>query len=92
VGELDGMRGHIAAIRSRFVAALAEHGVPGDYSFISRQKGMFSFSGLSDAQVKFLKENKSIYIVGGGRINVAGITSRNMEYLCCSIKEALEIR
>jgi aspartate aminotransferase/aromatic-amino-acid transaminase len=53
---------------------------------------MFSFSGLSDAQVKFLKENKSIYIVGGGRINVAGITSRNMEYLCCSIKEALEIR
>jgi aspartate/tyrosine/aromatic aminotransferase len=92
VAELDGMRGHIAAIRSRFVAALAEHGVPGDYSFISRQKGMFSFSGLSDAQVKFLKENKSIYIVGGGRINVAGITSRNMEYLCSSIKEALEIR
>jgi aspartate/tyrosine/aromatic aminotransferase len=91
VDELDAMRGHIAAIRTRFVTALAEHGVPGDYSFISRQKGMFSFSGLSDSQVKFLKENKSIYIVGGGRINVAGITSRNMEYLCCSIKEALEL-
>ncbi len=91
VGELDGMRGHIAAIRTRFVAALAEHGVPGDYSFIARQKGMFSFSGLSDAQVKFLREQKSIYIVGGGRINVAGITSRNMEYLCTSIREALEV-
>lgn len=91
VGELDGMREHIAAIRTRFVAALGEHGVPGDYSFIARQKGMFSFSGLSDAQVKFLRDSKSIYIVGGGRINVAGITSRNMEYLCTSIKEALAI-
>jgi aspartate aminotransferase/aromatic-amino-acid transaminase len=91
VGELDAMRGHIAAIRKRFVAALAEHGVPGDYSFIAGQKGMFSFSGLSDDQVKFLRAQKSIYIVGGGRINVAGITSRNMEYLCTSIKEALAV-
>ncbi|MCF7675501.1 MAG: aspartate/tyrosine/aromatic aminotransferase [Akkermansiaceae bacterium] len=91
VGELDGMRRHIAALRSRFVAALAEHGVPGDYSFIARQKGMFSFSGLGTAQVTFLRERKSIYIVGGGRINVAGITSHNMEYLCTSIKEALEV-
>jgi len=90
VGELDAMRNHIAAIRKRFVVALAEHGVPGDYSFIARQKGMFSFSGLSDAQVKFLRERKSIYIVGGGRINVAGITSRNIEYLCSSVREALE--
>lgn len=90
VGELDGMRKHIAAIRTRFVAALAEHGVPGDYSFIARQKGMFSFSGLSDAQVRFLRERKSIYIVGGGRINVAGITSRNIEYLCTSVREALQ--
>ena len=90
VAELDGMRNHIAAIRTRFVVALAEHGVPGDYSFIARQKGMFSFSGLSDAQVRFLRERKSIYIVGGGRINVAGITSRNIEYLCSSVREALE--
>lgn len=90
VAELDGMRNHIAAIRTRFVADLAEHGVPGDYSFIARQKGMFSFSGLSDAQVRFLRERKSIYIVGGGRINVAGITSRNIEYLCSSVREALE--
>ena len=64
--------------------------MPGDYSFIARQKGMFSFSGLSDVQVKFLRERKSIYIVGGGRINVAGITSRNLEYLCTSIKESIE--
>ena len=53
-------------------------------------RSRFSFSGLGDAQVKFLRETKSIYIVGGGRINVAGITSRNIGYLCESIKEALE--
>jgi len=89
LAELTAMREHIAATRVQFVAALGSHGVPGDFSFIARQKGMFSFSGLSDAQVKFLRDAKSIYIVGGGRINVAGITSRNLEYLCTSIREAL---
>jgi len=89
LAELTAMREHIAATRNQFVAALASHGVPGDFSFIARQKGMFSFSGLSDAQVRFLRDAKSIYIVGGGRINVAGITSRNLEYLCTSIREAL---
>ena len=91
LAELTGMREHIAATRAKFVAALASYGVPGDYSFITRQKGMFSFSGLSDAQVKFLRDTRSIYIVGGGRINVAGITSQNLEYLCVSIREALAI-
>ena len=89
MGELTAMREHIASTRAQFVAALGQHGVPGDFSFITRQKGMFSFSGLSDAQVKFLREQKSIYIVGGGRINVAGITSKNITYLCASLREAL---
>ena len=87
--ELSTMREHIAATRVRFVAALERHGVPGDFSFITRQKGMFSFSGLSDPQVKFLRETKSIYIVAGGRINVAGITDSNIDYLCQSIGEAV---
>jgi aspartate/tyrosine/aromatic aminotransferase len=89
--ELTAMREHIAATRAKFVAALDSYGVPGDFSFITRQKGMFSFSGLSDAQVKFLRDSKSIYIVGGGRINVAGITSKNLEYLCTSMREALAL-
>ncbi len=92
LGELTAMREHIAATRVRFVAGLAGHGVEGDFSFIARQKGMFSFSGLSDGQVKFLRDAKSIYIVGGGRINVAGITEGNLKYLCTSIREALAIQ
>ena len=91
LAELTAMREHIAATRAKFVEALGSYGVPGDFSFITRQKGMFSFSGLSDPQVKFLRDTKSIYIVGGGRINVAGITSQNLEYLCASIREALAI-
>jgi aspartate/tyrosine/aromatic aminotransferase len=91
LAELTAMRQHIAATRIEFVRALASHGVPGDFSFIARQKGMFSFSGLSDAQVRFLRDAKSIYIVGGGRINVAGITPRNLEYLCTAMRDALAI-
>jgi aspartate/tyrosine/aromatic aminotransferase len=92
LAELTAMREHIAATRVQFVAALASHGVPGDFSFIARQKGMFSFSGLSDAQVGFLRDARSIYIVGGGRINVAGITSKNLEYLCTSIRDSLAVK
>jgi len=89
VGELTAMREHIASTRSLFVDALKKKGVPGDFSFIVRQKGMFSFSGLNDDQVKFLREKKSIYVVAGGRINVAGITAKNIDYLCESIAEAV---
>lgn len=87
--ELSGMRRRIADVRSSFVATLNKAGIDQDFSFIERQRGMFSFSGLSDEQVNFLREKKSIYIVKGGRINVAGITSGNIDYLCVSIAEAL---
>jgi aspartate/tyrosine/aromatic aminotransferase len=60
-----------------------------DFSFIKEQRGMFSFSGLSDDVVAWLRENKSIYIVKGGRINVAGLTTANIDYVCDSIAEAL---
>jgi aspartate/tyrosine/aromatic aminotransferase len=90
MGELTAMRKHIASTRGLFVESLKKHGVPGDFSFITRQKGMFSFSGMNDAQVKFLREQKAIYMVAGGRINVAGITAQNIDYLCASIAEAVK--
>ena len=56
--------------------------VPGaDWDFILRQRGMFSLLGLSADQVKRLKEEFAVYVVGGGRVNVAGITQRNLEPL-----------
>jgi len=51
---------------------------------------MFSFSGLSAEVVDWLREKKSIYVVGGGRINLAGLTSGNIEYVCDAIAEALK--
>lgn len=87
--ELKGMRERIKSVRAGFVGRLKQSGIEHDFSFIERQRGMFSFSGLSDEQVQFLRDAKGIYIVKGGRINVAGITSKNVDYLCAAIAEAL---
>lgn len=78
VKEVAVMRDRINGMRQQLVDALAEQGVPGDYSFITRQRGMFSFSGLTKQQVDVLREEHAIYIVGSGRINVAGLTPKNV--------------
>jgi aspartate/tyrosine/aromatic aminotransferase len=79
----------IVAMRSALVDGLAARGVDQDFSYIKQQRGMFSFSGLTDDTVAWLREHKSIYVVGGGRINVAGLTPENIDYVCDSIAEAL---
>ncbi|MGY5449395.1 amino acid aminotransferase [Agarivorans sp. MS3-6] len=83
--EVAEMRVRIKEMRDLFVATLAEKGATGDYSFIQRQNGMFSFSGLSKEQVTILKEQHGVYIVGSGRISVAGMTKNNMQALCTAI-------
>jgi aspartate/tyrosine/aromatic aminotransferase len=78
-GELTAMRTRINGMRKALVAALKKEGVPGDYSFIQRQRGMFSFSGLTKEQVAALQADHAIYAVGSGRINVAGLTPSNID-------------
>ncbi len=90
IGEVAEMRERIKTMRKALVDGLAARGVEQDFSFITEQRGMFSFSGLSDEIVAWLRENKSIYIVRGGRINVAGLTSANIDYVCDAIAEALK--
>lgn len=87
--EVAEMRDRIQGMRDLFVATLKEKGVSQDFSFISRQCGMFSFSGLNPDQVKRLKDEFSIYIVGSGRISVAGMTRNNMDALCSAIAQVL---
>ena len=89
--ELEAMRQRIAGNRQRLVDGLARRDTGMDFSFIVRQKGMFSFSGLSDVQVDFLREQKAIYMVKGGRINVAGLMAESLEYVCDSIAEGLKL-
>ncbi len=88
--ELDAMRDRIAQARAALAQGLTERGVPMDCSFMTKQKGMFSFSGLTKDQVKFLREEKAVYIVGSGRINVAGLTPGNMGFVCDVVAEAMK--
>jgi len=90
LSELGEMRERIKAMRSALVAGLSAAGVVGDFSFIERQRGMFSFSGLSPEVVDWLRSERHIYVVGGGRINLAGLTTGNINYVCQSIAEALK--
>lgn len=87
--EVAEMRGRINGMRELFVKTMRDKAPEHDFSFITRQRGMFSFSGLTPLQVDQLRNNHSIYIVGSGRINVAGITEANMERLCDAIASVL---
>ena len=89
--ELEAMRQRIAGNRQLLVDGLSKRKTGMDFSFIVRQKGMFSFSGLSDVQVDFLREQKAIYMVKGGRINVAGLLPEALDHVCDSIAESLKI-
>lgn len=87
--EVAAMRNRINGMRTLLVDKLKEKGVPGDYSFIAKQRGMFSFSGLTKDQVLALRERFAIYIVDSGRINVAGITESNIDRLTEAIAEVV---
>ncbi|MEW6755855.1 MAG: amino acid aminotransferase [Candidatus Latescibacterota bacterium] len=88
-GEVAGMRERINGMRRLFVETLRARGVKRDFDFIRRQRGMFSFSGLGQTQVQRLREEYAVYVVGGGRINVAGMTEANMDRLCAAIAAVL---
>lgn len=78
--ELGQMRERIHALRAGLVEKLAANGAP-EFAFISEQAGMFSYSGLSRAQVDRLRDEFGIYAVGTGRICVAALSLKNLDYV-----------
>ena len=88
--ELAGMRERIRAMRSTLVEKLAAAGVKGDLSYITRQKGMFSYSGLSAAQMERLRTEFGVYGVSTGRICVAAINLHNVDYVAKSIAAVMQ--
>jgi len=82
--ELGEMRERIHALRAGLVEQLAEHGAP-EFAFIQDQAGMFSYSGLSRAQVERLRDEFGIYAVGTGRICVAALSLGNLDYVAKAI-------
>ncbi|OYT69016.1 MAG: aromatic amino acid aminotransferase, partial [Chloracidobacterium sp. CP2_5A] len=88
--ELGQMRERIKAMRARLVEGLKALGVKRDFSFMLRQRGMFSYSGLTPAQVERLQKDFGIYAVSTGRICVAALNSNNVDYVCDAIAAVLE--
>ena len=76
--ELAGMRNRIKDNRRALVAALEARAIPGDWGGIATQRGMFALLGLTTQQVARLRDEHGVYVVGKGRINVAGFTSANL--------------
>ncbi|MCB1982010.1 MAG: aminotransferase class I/II-fold pyridoxal phosphate-dependent enzyme, partial [Rhodoferax sp.] len=77
--ELAGMRERIRAMRERLRAGLQAAGVTQDLAYITRQKGMFSYSGLSTAQMQRLRSEYGVYGVDSGRICVAALNGGNLD-------------
>lgn len=79
--ELDGMRERIQAMRTLLVENLKRAGVKRDFTFLIDQRGMFSYTGITGPPVLRLRSEYGVYMLENGRINVAGVTPGNVEYL-----------
>jgi aromatic-amino-acid transaminase len=85
VKELEQMRVRILEMRSLFTRRLQELLPERDFSFIQDQRGMFSYSGLAKELIVELREKYHIYAIESGRICVAAMNTKNMDYICSSI-------
>lgn len=75
------MSGRISEMRSALVKKLGEAGSKHDWSHITNQIGMFAYTGLNKPQVDDLIANSSIYMTGDGRISLAGLNTKNLDYV-----------
>ncbi len=87
--ELAGMRVRIREMRATFVAKLKEKAPAHDFDFVTQQRGMFSYSGLTKEQVEQLRDKNAIYAVDTGRICVAALNKRNIDAVVTAISAVL---
>lgn len=87
--ELFEMRKRLRLLRRHFIEALKEAGIQKNYHYIEQDCGLFSLMGLSKEQVVKLREKRSIYILENGRINIAALSSKNMNIVAEGIKDVL---
>ncbi len=88
--ELAGMRQRIKLMREKLVQGLKAAGVQQDMSFMTQQIGMFSYSGLSKEQMQRLRSEFGVYGTDTGRICVAALNSKNIDYVCQAIAKVLQ--
>ncbi|AGX88116.1 aromatic amino acid transaminase [Candidatus Symbiobacter mobilis] len=87
--ELGEMRLRIRAMRQRLVEGLAASGVARDMQFITRQVGMFSYSGLNKEQMVRLRGEFGIYGTDAGRICVSALNGKNIDYVCACMAKVM---
>lgn len=88
-GELAAMRDRINHYRALFVQRLQAAGVDRDFGFIERQRGMFSFLGITPEQVDRLRDDHGIYMVRSSRANVAGLNAANIDHVTTAMATVL---
>jgi aromatic-amino-acid transaminase len=87
--ELGDMRDRIKTMRRQLVEKIRALRSDFDFSYVVEQRGMFSYSGLNREQVRRLRAEHSIYTIDSGRICVAALTSRNIDYVARAIASVL---
>ncbi|XP_051773290.1 aspartate aminotransferase, cytoplasmic [Ctenopharyngodon idella] len=83
------MADRVLLMRDQLKEKLKALGTPGSWEHITEQIGMFSFTGLNPKQVEYMIKEKHIYLMASGRINMCGLTSKNIDYVAESIHEAV---
>jgi aspartate/tyrosine/aromatic aminotransferase len=87
--ELKEMSMRIIDMRTLLKKGLDALSTPGNWEHITNQIGMFSFTGLNPAQCKVMVEKHHIYMLGNGRVSMAGVTSKNVEYIAKAMDDVV---
>ena len=88
--EMATMAGRIKTVRTRLAAELKAAAPGRDWGFVTRQIGMFSFTGLTPAQVKRMTDTHHVYMTGDGRISLAGLSEAKAPYLAAAMAEVIK--
>lgn len=88
--NLDTMSGRIKDMRQALRSKLEALGTPGTWNHITDQIGMFSFTGLSEAQVAKLRDEHHIYMTKNGRISMAGLNTKNIDHVAASFNKVVK--
>lgn len=88
--ELAEMRDRINSYRQLMIDKFVAEGITQDFSFITRQHGMFSFLGINKEQIDRLRTEFSIYMVGSSRVSIAGLNHSNIDYFAKAVATVLK--
>ncbi|MCW9015808.1 MAG: aminotransferase class I/II-fold pyridoxal phosphate-dependent enzyme, partial [Kangiellaceae bacterium] len=88
--ELNAMALRVKSLRGGLLEKIQARGIEKDFGFITTQKGMFSYLGISKDQVIRMREEFSIYMADSSRINVAGLNTQCLDYVADALKTVCE--